>query len=157
LLCLDVDGVLTDGRVLLSPDGVEQKTFSVIDGHGIVMLREAGVDVCLVTREASGIAAARARKLRIRCIEGVLQKGAVVRELRDELRVARSDAAFMGDDLPDLDAFEEVGLRISVPGARPEVRRAAHWSTRAPGGHGAVREVCDALLAARNRRPTRRG
>jgi 3-deoxy-D-manno-octulosonate 8-phosphate phosphatase (KDO 8-P phosphatase) len=152
LLALDVDGVLTDGRVLVGADGVERKLFSVIDGHGIVLVREAGVEVALVTRESSGIALARARKLGVRCVEGAMDKRAVLRELREELGLSRPEVAYVGDDLPDLEAFAEAGVRIAVATARPEVRRSADWVTRAPGGGGAVREVCDRLLDARARR-----
>ena len=151
MLALDVDGVLTDGRVLLGADGVERKLFSVIDGHGLFMLRDAGVELAIITREASGIARTRATKLRIRCHEGVMKKGPVLRALREELGLRKAEVAFMGDDLPDLEAFAEAGLRITVPTARPQVLRAATWVTRAPAGNGAVREVCDALLKARAR------
>jgi 3-deoxy-D-manno-octulosonate 8-phosphate phosphatase (KDO 8-P phosphatase) len=151
LLVCDVDGVLTDGRVLLGEDGVERKLFSVIDGHGLVMLREAGVQVVLVTREPSGIAPARARKLGVPCYPGALDKGEVLRQLREQRTLAREQVAYVGDDLPDLDAFAEAGLRIAVADARPEVRRAADWVTHARGGQGAVREVCDRILAARRR------
>lgn len=152
LLALDVDGILTDGKVLLGADGVERKSFSVIDGHGIVMLREAGVEVAIITREQTGIARARAQKLKLRCHEGVLDKGPVLRALREELGFKKAEVAFMGDDLPDLAAFAEAGVCITVPTARPEVRRAADWITRAPAGNGAVREVCDRILAARLRK-----
>jgi 3-deoxy-D-manno-octulosonate 8-phosphate phosphatase (KDO 8-P phosphatase) len=152
LLALDVDGVLTDGRLWLGADGVERKLFSCIDGHGLVMLREGGVEVAFITREASGIALARADKLKVRCFEGVKAKGVVLRALREELGLSRGEVAYVGDDLPDLEAFAEAGLRIAVATARPEVRRAADWVTRAAGGNGAVREVCDRLLAARRGR-----
>jgi len=151
LFAMDVDGILTDGRILLGADGVERKFFSVIDGHGIVMLREAGFEVALITREATGIARARATKLKLRCFEGVMDKGPALRGLREELGLDREAVAFMGDDLPDLRAFAEAGLRITVRTARPEVRRAADWVARAPAGNGAVREICDRLLAARRR------
>ena len=151
LFAMDVDGVLTDGRILLGADGIERKFFSVIDGHGIVMLREAGFEVALITRESTGIARARAAKLKLRCMEGVMEKGAALRGLREELGIERAEVAFMGDDLPDLSAFTEAGLRITVRTARPEVRRAADWVARAPAGDGAVREICDRLLAARRR------
>lgn len=151
LLALDVDGVLTDGRVLLGADGVERKHFSLVDGHGIAMVRDAGVEVAFITRESTGIAEARARKLRVRCYEGVLDKAGALRALRGELGLSRAQVAYVGDDLPDLGAFDEAGVRIAVPGARAEVRRAADFVTRAPGGNGAVREVCDRILAARRR------
>lgn len=156
LLALDVDGVLTDGRVLLGADGVERKLFSVIDGHGLFMLRDAGMELAIITREASGIARVRAQKLKLRCHEGVMEKGVVLRALREDLNLTREQVAFMGDDLPDLEAFGEAGVRITVPTARPQVLRAATWVTRAPAGNGAVREVCDALLEARARAASNR-
>ncbi len=145
----DCDGVMTDGRVWVDASGHETKAFSVIDGHGVWMLRGAGVKVGLITRDRSGIPAVRARKLQFDVIHGSIDdKGSCVRAILVELGLSRADVGYMGDDIPDLGAFEEVGLRLAPYTARPEVIAASDGVTVAPGGQGAVREVCDAIIAA---------
>lgn len=150
LIFFDCDGVMTDGRVWVDAEGNEEKAFSVIDGHGIAMLREVGVKVGMITRSPRGIPTARARKLLFDIVHtGIQDKGAEVARLREELALDRDQIAFMGDDLPDLSAFAQVGLTIAPSNARPQVKAKATATTRAHGGHGAVREVCDAIIKAR--------
>ncbi len=150
LIFFDCDGVLTDGRIWVDAQGNESKAFSVVDGHGVAMLREAGVLVGLITRSPEGIPTARARKLRFDLIRtGVMDKAAAVRDILAERGIPAAEVAFMGDDLPDLAAFDLVGLTIAPPTARPQVLARAQATTRALPGHGAVREVCDALIVAR--------
>jgi YrbI family 3-deoxy-D-manno-octulosonate 8-phosphate phosphatase len=150
LLVLDCDGVLTDGSVFVDAGGHEWRPFSVVDGHGIGLARESGLHIALVTREAAGSAAARARKLgiaEVRC--GVEHKEVAVDEIRGRLGLDWSEVAFVGDDLPDLPAMRRCGLPIAPLDARAEVRAVARIVTRRPGGKGAVREVIDMLLLAR--------
>lgn len=154
LVILDSDGVLTDGRVWVDAQGNETKAYSVIDGHGLALIRELGVRLALVSTDRSGIPRARATKLRFEFIHtGALDKRAKVREILADSGVAAEHTLFMGDDLPDLQAFEEVGLCVAPSSARPEVAAAAEAITGAPGGAGAVRELCDAIRAARAPRP----
>lgn len=152
LVILDVDGVLTDGSVWVDEEGHEFKRFSVLDGYGISLLREAGLEVAIVTRENRGPALARAQKLQIASIyTGCLHKGEAVEHLLSILGVSREAALFVGDDLPDLEAFAQVGNRVAVRDAVPEVKAEAHYITRRRGGNGAVREVADLILAARRK------
>ena len=152
VLFMDCDGVLTDGRVWLDELGQQSKAFSIIDGYGLVMLREAGVQLVLVTRDPSPIPRLRAARLCFHQVhQDVRDKGLTVRAVLASLGLAPEAAAFVGDDLPDLDAFEAVGLAIAPATARPAVKAAADAVTEADAGHGAVRELCDAILAARAR------
>jgi len=150
LLVLDCDGVLTDGSVFVDPAGHEWRPFSVVDGHGIALAREAGLQVALVTREAQGSAAARAQKLGIGEVHcGVGDKERAVDEIRARLGLDWSELAFFGDDLPDVPVMRRCGLALAPPDACAEARAAAHIVTRKGGGKGAVREVIDMLLSIR--------
>lgn len=152
LLVLDVDGVLTDGRLYFGPRGEALKVFDVRDGYGLVALRRAGVEVAVISGRRSAAVSARCRELRIRHVhQGVSDKLAVFERLRKRLDVARGACACVGDDLPDIPLMKAVALSFAVADAHPQVRRAAAIVTRERGGRGAVREVCDLLLA----RPTR--
>lgn len=154
VLFLDCDGVMTDGRVWVDADGREHKAFSVVDGHGVAMLREAGVRVAMLTRSPAGIPNARAAKLQFDVIRtGVMDKAAGFSEVLDALGVGVGESAYMGDDLPDIGPMRRAGLSITVPTARPEVLDLADAVTRAQAGTGAVREVCDAIVRSRQRRP----
>ncbi len=154
IIFFDCDGVMTDGRVWVDAHGNENKAFSVIDGHGVAMLREAGVQVGMITRSPAGISNARASKLEFDLVRtGVLDKVIGLREALEELSLDPQVAAFMGDDLPDIGPMREAGLSITVPTARPEVLGIADAITQAAPGSGAVREVCDLLIIARKDRP----
>jgi 3-deoxy-D-manno-octulosonate 8-phosphate phosphatase (KDO 8-P phosphatase) len=154
LLGLDVDGVLTDNGIFVGPiDGqaVELKRFDIQDGLGHVLMRVAGIPVVWVSGRHSEATTARARELRI---EEVLQvpgpdKLAVFGELLQRRGVAWEDAAFIGDDLADLQVLRRVGLPIAVANAVAEVKAVSRFVTRADGGHGAVREAIETLLKAR--------
>ena len=149
-LVTDVDGVLTDGGLYYAETGDELKRFDVRDGQGLVLLREAGVLVAIVTRKESTIVSRRARDLGIVEVhQNVTDKGGVVRDLLARHAVAPHAAAYVGDDVGDLPAMRLVGLPIAVKDAVNEVRRAAAYVTRSPGGHGAVREIADLILASR--------
>jgi 3-deoxy-D-manno-octulosonate 8-phosphate phosphatase (KDO 8-P phosphatase) len=156
LLILDVDGVLTDGRLYFGPRGEALKVFDVRDGFGLVLLQRAGVRVAIISGRRSPMTVVRARELGVRHVHlGVADKLGVFARLCARLQLTPSACAFVGDDLPDLPLMRAAGLSFAVADAHREVRRAADIVTRRPGGRGAVREVCDHLLAlrARRRRP----
>jgi 3-deoxy-D-manno-octulosonate 8-phosphate phosphatase (KDO 8-P phosphatase) len=153
LLVLDVDGVLTDGRLLFGPRGEALKVFHVRDGYGLRGLIGAGVQIAVISGRRSAAVSARCRELGItRVIQGVEDKLAAFARLVKDARVAALDCACIGDDVPDVPLFAVVGLSFAVRDAPLVVRRAAHHVTVLPGGVGAVREVCDRLLAARAHR-----
>jgi 3-deoxy-D-manno-octulosonate 8-phosphate phosphatase (KDO 8-P phosphatase) len=150
LLLLDVDGVLTDGRIVLDDRGEEIKFFDVTDGHGLKMLQRAGIDAGFVTGRRSLVVEHRARELGIREVhQGTKEKLAVVREILGRRGLSPERVAFAGDDVVDLPVLLQVGLAVSVPGAPDYVREHVHWVTTRPGGRGAVREICEAILRAR--------
>ena len=150
LLALDVDGVLTDGRLYLSPAGEELKVFHVRDGSGLVAVQRAGIAVAIVSGRDSAAVTRRAVELGIRHVrQGVADKGMELDRLLAELAIDPAATACVGDDTPDLPMLRRAGLAIAVADAHPALAEAAHWTTAAPGGRGAVREVCDLLLSAR--------
>ena len=149
LVALDVDGVLTDGRLYYGPQGEALKVFDVRDGHGIRMLLAHGIEVAILSARASEIVAHRARELGVaRVLQGRSDKAAAWAELLRDAAVPAECAAFIGDDLPDLPVLAQAGLAATVADARDEVRRAAHWVAAAPGGRGAVRALAEFILAA---------
>ena len=149
LLVMDVDGVLTDGRMTLSEQGDELKAFHSRDGVGLVLARRAGIRTALVTDKQSGIAKARGEALGIDSIVlGAARKGESVDALLAEHGLGAEAVAFIGDDLVDIPALQRVGLAVAVADAAPEVRALAHVVTRARGGRGAVRECIELILRA---------
>jgi YrbI family 3-deoxy-D-manno-octulosonate 8-phosphate phosphatase len=145
----DVDGVLTDGGLYYAESGEELKRFDVRDGQGLVSLREAGILLAIVTRRQSAIVTRRARELGITEVhQNATDKAAVVREVLARHAIAPVHAAYVGDDLGDLPAMKLVGLPIAVKEAVPPVRRAALYVTKAGGGHGAMREIAEVILAS---------
>jgi len=150
LLILDVDGVLTDGRIVMDGAGEEIKSFHVRDGLGIRMLLEAGVQVGIITGRSSAALRHRCLDLGIPWVfDGVTAKGEALVELCRQAEVPAEEAAFIGDDLPDLPLMGRVGLPIAVADAHEEVRSRARMVTRCRGGEGAVREVGERILRAR--------
>ena len=150
LLLLDVDGVLTDGSIIYSDEDSETKVFNVKDGFGLKLVMAAGIKVGLVTGRTSKALHRRCRDLGIRYIyDGVQQKAQLLDKIVTEIGVGADNTAFIGDDLPDLPLMRCIGLPIAVADAHEMVREYSDWITSAPGGQGAVREVCDALLKAR--------
>jgi 3-deoxy-D-manno-octulosonate 8-phosphate phosphatase (KDO 8-P phosphatase) len=150
LLVLDVDGVLTDGRLYYGPRGEALKVFHVRDGLGIKRVAAAGIAVAVITGRRSTMTGRRCRELGIRhLLQGVEDKLAAFQLLRGRLGVSARASACVGDDVPDVPLMREVGLSFAVADAHPRARSAAHVITRLPGGAGAVREVCDYLLEAR--------
>ncbi len=148
LACFDVDGTLTDGRLFLDSEGREMKAFHVHDGQGLVLLRQAGIEVALITARLSPVAVHRANELKVRVHIGVKDKLACVRELCAELGIGLDAVSFMGDDLPDLAAMRAVGLSVAPANAHTFTGMRAQMRTQANAGDGAARELCDLLLAA---------
>jgi 3-deoxy-D-manno-octulosonate 8-phosphate phosphatase (KDO 8-P phosphatase) len=152
LLILDVDGVLTDGGLWFGARGETLKRFHVRDGHGIRLLAAAGVQVAVISGRRSAAVTARCRELGIALlVQGVKDKNRALDQMLRKLSLLESQVACMGDDTPDIPLFVRVAFAVAVRDAHPLAARAAHCRTTLPGGHGAVREVCDWLLAARSR------
>lgn len=150
LLVLDVDGVLTDGRLWFNAQGEALKAFHVRDGLGIKLLRAAGIQVAVISGRSSAAVAARMRELGVMQVaQGVTDKAAALGELLRALGVPAERTACLVDDTPDLPLMRAVGLPAAVADAHPLVLAAARHVTDLRGGHGAVREFCDFLLAAR--------
>lgn len=152
LAVFDVDGTLTDGRLWYSEDGRETKVFHVHDGLGLKRLQANGIQVALITARISHPVALRAEELDIAHVyQGQGDKRACLRELLDALNLTAEQAAFVGDDLPDLLPMRIAGLAVAVANAHPWVAAAAHWQTAKGGGMGAAREVCDLILHAQGK------
>lgn len=149
LLLLDFDGVLTDNRVHVHQDGTESVTCHRGDGWGIARLGEVGVEVQVISTEVNSVVSVRCTKLGIECHQAITDKRGAVEAILAERDYGPDRVAFVGNDVNDLPAFAAVGVAIAVGDAVHEVQRASKWVTRARGGHGAVREVCDAIMAAR--------
>lgn len=151
LLVLDVDGVLTDGKLYFSEDGQEIKSFNTLDGHGIKLLRASGVEVGIITGRKTRVVARRAKDLGLTLvIQGREDKFTALQEMRQQFPCEPDGIAFMGDDYPDLSAMLQVGLALTVPNAVAAVRERAHWQSLNRGGEGAVREACDMIMRAQN-------
>jgi 3-deoxy-D-manno-octulosonate 8-phosphate phosphatase (KDO 8-P phosphatase) len=149
LLVMDVDGVLTDGRMILSERGDELKAFHTHDGIGLALAKRAGLWTAMVTGESSPIAKVRGGKLGVDSVVlGARRKREAVEALRAEFDVAADAVAFIGDDLLDIPAMQVAGLAVTVADAPAPVKAVAHVVTRARGGHGAVRELVELLLRA---------
>lgn len=150
-LFLDIDGVLTDCRLWLAPDGTELKTVHVRDGLGIKFLLEAGIEVAIISGRPSEAMRLRFSQLGVRHIVlDAPDKTPDYERIRDSLGLADDECAAMGDDTPDLPLMTRVGLALTVSDAHPSARSAAHWSSQHAGGFGAVREAADLILAAQS-------
>lgn len=150
LLALDVDGVLTDGRIIYGNNGEELKAFNIKDGLGIKLLQQSGIEVAIITGRRSAIVERRASELGIeQIVQGREDKRTALVELADAMGLSLEEIAYMGDDLPDLGAIRAAHLGLTVADAASEVREAAQWVSTHSGGCGAVREACEAILRAR--------
>ncbi|MDH3550121.1 MAG: HAD-IIIA family hydrolase [Gammaproteobacteria bacterium] len=150
LVAFDVDGVFTDGRFYLSDDGIETKAFHTQDGYGIRQLIKAGVAVAVISGRRSGAVEKRMAELDVRhVLLGCKDKVAAMNELAAKLDIAITTCAYVGDDMPDLPLLEHVGFSVAVANAVPVLQEKCDYVTRKPGGSGAVREVCDLVIAAR--------
>lgn len=155
LLVLDVDGVLTDGRLWYGNSGEELKAFNIQDGLGIKLLQRAGVDVAIITGRTSQLVTRRGTELGIKhIVQGREDKLVALRGLAAELNLELDEIAYAGDDLPDLSAIAAVGLGIAVANALPYVAQRAAYKTARSGGDGAVREICDLIMQAQNKLET---
>ena len=154
LVSFDVDGVLTDGRIVYSDRGDEIKAFHVQDGSALQLLRSCDIQVALISGRSSPTVSRRATELGIlHVFQGVRDKAAVLTELLGELRLAPDAAAHVGDDLADVVVFSIVGLAIGVANGHPSAMSRTHYVTRLAGGQGVAREVCELLLKARDQWP----
>lgn len=152
LACFDVDGTLTDGRLWLDAEGRELKAFHIQDGMGLRLLEEHGVRVALVTARQSAVAVARGRELRLSEVHvGIRDKRTLLEQLCLKHGHTPAEAAMMGDDLVDLGALSLAGLAVAPANAHPWVKTRVHWHTRAAGGEGAARELCDLILTAQGK------
>lgn len=151
LLVLDVDGVLTDGRLHFDAEGQECKVFHVRDGYGLRCLIKAGFEVAIISGRRCKAVEKRLAELGIRhAYLGVSDKVAVFRDLLRNLSLSANQAAYVGDDAPDMECMKQAGLAVAVADAHPELDAIADWHTHLGGGMGAVREVCDMLLSSRH-------
>ena len=152
LAVFDVDGVLTDGKLVYAEDGHELKAFHVHDGLGLKRLLAHHVEVAVITSRMSMIVTERMAELGVAHVyQGQDDKLACFEQLLHALKLAPEEVAYAGDDLPDLAVMQRVGLAIAVGNAHPWVRERAHWRTRLHGGAGAAREVCDLILGAQGK------
>jgi len=152
LIVLDVDGVLTNGALILGEKGEEYKVFHVHDGLGLVMLRDAGLNIAVISARSTPIVAERMAALGIDYVyQGQSDKQTAITDLMQKLDVNREQTAFVGDDLIDLPAMSRAGLAIAVANAQPLVQERADWVTSRDGGQGAVREICELILKAQGK------
>jgi 3-deoxy-D-manno-octulosonate 8-phosphate phosphatase (KDO 8-P phosphatase) len=149
LMIFDVDGVLTDGSLTYDANGEITKTFFVLDGLGIQLLQKTGVQTAIISARQSPIVVTRARDLGINHVyQGIHDKRVAFARLLEETGVSVEQCGYVGDDVIDLPLLLKVGFAATVPSGHPEVQHRAHYVTRAPGGRGAVREVCDMIMHA---------
>jgi YrbI family 3-deoxy-D-manno-octulosonate 8-phosphate phosphatase len=152
LLLSDVDGVLTDGSVVFDNQGVETKQFHIRDGLGIKLWRRAGYRFGMITGRSSHIVRMRAAELEVELVrQGVADKVSVVRGIVADMKLQLEQVCFIGDDLPDLAVIRQVGMGVAVADGSEDLRRAAHYVTRAHGGRGAVRETVELILKTQGR------
>jgi 3-deoxy-D-manno-octulosonate 8-phosphate phosphatase (KDO 8-P phosphatase) len=152
LVCFDVDGTLTDGRLIYDSNGGELKAFHVHDGQGLRLLEDSGIAVALITARESAIVRARGQELRLKHVyTGVADKLKQLDVLRLEAGFDHSEIAYMGDDFPDLSCLQSVGLAACPSDALPAIQRHVHWCSDFAGGFGAARQLCDLILQAQDR------
>lgn len=156
LVVFDFDGVMTDNRVWVMEDGREAVACWRSDGIGLSALRAAGVESFVLSTERNPVVGARCRKLKLECEQGCDDKLKALRRLVADRGLSMDEVAYVGNDVNDLDCLKVVGLPIVVQDAHRSVWRAARWRTKAPGGRGAVREICDALVGWRTSQPSGR-
>ncbi|MBI5024001.1 MAG: HAD-IIIA family hydrolase [Candidatus Omnitrophica bacterium] len=152
LLAMDVDGVLTDGKIVVDAQGKELKFFDVQDGFGLVLLRQAGIKTAILSARSSPAVTARAEDLKIdKICQDAYPKTSAYERLIRESGCTDEQVCFMGDDLPDLPVLKRVGLAVAVPNAMDELKKIAHYVTTRRGGAGAVREVIELILKAQGK------
>ena len=147
LLALDVDGVLTDGKLFYSENGQEYKAFDVKDGFGLKQLVDAGIDIAIISSRNSIAVEKRAEELGIQQVrQGVKNKLDALIKVCRELKIEINESAYMGDDLPDFEVMAGAGISLTVADAATEIIDLADWVSSRPGGQGAVREICEIIL-----------
>jgi YrbI family 3-deoxy-D-manno-octulosonate 8-phosphate phosphatase len=152
LILSDVDGVLTDGSIIINNEGIETKRFHVRDGMGIRLWQKAGYRFGLITLRSSQIVRLRMVELGIDIVrQGIENKQTAMRQIIDELRLTPAQVCYIGDDLPDLSVMRSVGLGVAVADACEELHKIAHYVTTQPGGAGAVRETIEVILKSQHR------
>jgi 3-deoxy-D-manno-octulosonate 8-phosphate phosphatase (KDO 8-P phosphatase) len=152
VVIFDVDGVLTDGNLFLGDDGQEYKAFYSRDGHGMVMLRDSGVTIAIITGRRSEVVRIRMQSLGIEHVhQGCRDKLPAYQQLKASLGVEDSQVAYVGDDIVDLPVMRRVGFAIAVADAHPLVLEHARWRTNNVGGRGAARDVCELILRAQGK------
>jgi 3-deoxy-D-manno-octulosonate 8-phosphate phosphatase (KDO 8-P phosphatase) len=151
LLILDIDGVLSSGKLFYTADGISVKDFHVHDGQGIKLLQKAGIEIAIITAKESDIITRRMQDLGIRYVyQNQSNKLIAYQDIKQKLKLTDEQIAYVGDDLPDLCILARTGLAITVAGAPKIIHQYVHWTTNAKGGRGAVREVCDFILQAQD-------
>lgn len=152
LVILDVDGVMTDGRIVIDDNGVESRNFDIKDGLGMVALQMLGIEVAIITSKKSVAVANRAQELKIkRFYEGVKKKTEPYEEILKDMSITDAQVCYVGDDLVDLSLMKRVGFPVAVADAVEEVKQAAAYVTKARGGCGAVRETAELILKAQGK------
>jgi 3-deoxy-D-manno-octulosonate 8-phosphate phosphatase (KDO 8-P phosphatase) len=147
LLLLDVDGVMTDGRIIYDDQGGETKAFDVKDGHGLKLVQRAGIRVGIITGRQSAVVERRAAELGIELVyQGAKDKLVPFQEILQKTGMTADQVAYVGDDYPDLPILRRVGFAATVADAISDIKPYVHYVTKANGGCGAVREICDLLL-----------
>lgn len=150
LVIFDVDGVMTDGSLFMGDEGEEYKAFNSLDGHGMRMLHEGGVQSAIITGRSSQVVKHRMNDLGVNLVyQGYRDKRPAFETLLEKVKLKHDQVAYVGDDVVDLPIMSQVGLAIAVQDAHPFVKQHAHWITTRGGGRGAVRDVCEMLLEAR--------
>ncbi len=148
-MILDVDGVLSPPRILMTPSGQVIKEFSIYDGLGLQLLQNTGIEVAVISGRNSAAVKKRATEIGIKYVfQGVEDKLVPFKKLLTRLKIKASETAFIGDDLPDLPLLKRSGLSMTVPHANVSIRESVDYISKLPGGEGAVREVCELILIA---------
>lgn len=145
----DFDGVFTDNRVIVDENGIESVVCSRADGFGLQALREAGIELLVLSTEVNPVVSARCRKLKLECVQGLDDKACALGEQLARLGVGAEKTAYVGNDINDAECLRAVGVPVVVADAHPSVLPLAALVTRTPGGYGAVRELCDLIVECR--------
>ncbi len=154
MLILDVDGVMTDGRIIMDDEGHQLKNFDVRDGHGLKIIQRYGIKIAILTGRKSEVVNHRAIDLEINDVyQGALNKKEVFKEILLKHNLAASTVAFMGDDIIDIPVLRQVGFSVAVADAVDVVKKNVDYVTKKKGGHGAVREICEMILQAQGKWP----
>lgn len=152
LLIMDVDGVLTDGRIIYTDSGDEMKFFDVTDGMGLSLFGRAGLKTAVLTAKKSKIVSKRAKVLHLdKVYQNAIRKAEVFEKILSDFKVSADEVCFIGDDLVDVPVLKRAGLAAAVPAACPEAKNAAHYITKHEGGRGAVREIIEIILKAQGK------